>query len=74
MKNDQIVRVVAIGAYVTSLGVFYGLNGSGPVMVPFFGATSPFGLVVILSMVTAFPELLDRLPMGPTRQEKSDDN
>lgn len=68
MKDDQIVRIAAA---VSLAGIYIGhvaFNGSGPVQTP-TGRMSPFFLAVSGELILAFPELLDRLPFGPTRKQ-----
>lgn len=67
MKGDQFVRAVAALGVVVAYGIYVGLNGSGPVSVGFMGEMHPFVITVFSLMTLAFPELLDRFPLGPTR-------
>lgn len=67
MKGDQVVRGIVAASTVTTYGLFVGLNGTGPVEFPYLGQWDPFAAVLCLLMLLAFPELIDRLPFGPTR-------
>lgn len=69
MKDDQFVRAVAAVAVVAAYAIYVGLNGSGPVAVSLLGEMHPFVLTVLCLMTLAFPELLDRFPLGPTRSK-----
>jgi len=74
MKGDQIVRSVAAAGVVAAYGIYVGLNGNGPVAVSLLGEMHPFVMTVFALMTLAFPELLDRFPMGPTRAKDSGKN
>lgn len=69
MKTDQVVRSVAAIGAVATYGLFLGLNGQGPIMsgVPGLGTIHPFALVILALIILALPEVLDRVPVGPTR-------
>lgn len=67
MKVDQSIRL-GFGALVA---VAYGARlvvvGNGTVAL--FGyQINPFALTVLVLLVLAVPETLDRLPFGPTRE------
>jgi hypothetical protein len=67
MRNDQIIRGVAsvlvLGAYLARLR--YIGNGT----VGLFGfEVNTFALTLLVLLVLAVPETLDRLPVGPTRK------
>lgn len=68
MKDDQVVRAVAAVCLVGIYTAHKGLNGTGPVEVPWMGTVAPIVLVTGSLLVLAFPELIDRFPMGPTRK------
>jgi len=67
MKGDQIVRGVSAVCLVGLYGLNVALNGNGPVSLLGMGEVSRFTLVALFLLTLAFPELLDRLPFGPTR-------
>ena len=67
MKDDQIVRIVAMIGLSASLAIFYALNGSGPI-ISGFGEISPFAIVAIAQLLCAVPEIADRFPLGPRRK------
>jgi len=69
MKGDQFVRAVAAVGVVAAYGIYVGLNGSGRVAVSLLGEMHPFVLTMLSLMTLAFPELLDRFPLGPTRKK-----
>lgn len=70
MKEDQIVRI-ACGAFAT---VAYTARlvtyGNGPISI--FGyEPNSFAAVLIVFVILAFPETLDRLPFGPNSKQAS---
>jgi hypothetical protein len=68
VKGDQVVRIAAAVCVVGVYLGFVGLNGHRPIDVGFVGTMDPFALVILAELTLAFPELLDRLPFGPTRK------
>lgn len=69
MKDDQIVRATSAVATVASYGFYVGLNGTGDVMAGFLGTFNPFTAVLGVLLLLAFPELIDRFPVGPQRKQ-----
>lgn len=66
MKADQFVRI-ACGAFVTlAYGARLATVGNGPVV--FLGYEgNPFALTLVILLLLAVPETLDRLPVGPSK-------
>lgn len=69
MKDDQIVRIVVAVCLVGAYYIHVGVNGGGSVSLFGFGPLKPFPFVAFFELVLAFPELVDRLPFGPTRKK-----
>lgn len=69
MKDDQLVRCVAAVCIVVAYSANAGLNGNHPVSLWGLGEIEPFSLTALVLLMLAFPELLDRLPVGPTREK-----
>lgn len=77
MKHDQMVRIAGILSLPLIYAAHVGLNGSGPIKTGIAGEMSPFALVVVAVVILALPEVLDRMPFGPTRappKKPTDDN
>jgi len=72
MKDDQVVRSVAAICSVALYATYLGLNGQGPIMsgVPGVERVHPFAFVLVALLVLALPEVLNMLPVGPTREKK----
>lgn len=74
MRQDQTIRAVGIVAVVALLASRLIAVGNGE--IPFFGfAITPFGLAVVAVFCLALPEVIDMIPVGPTRDrpEEKDD-
>jgi len=69
MRNDQIVRVVTSLSVALMYSSHVAFNGSGPIPVPLMANQSPLVVGVATQLMLAFPELLDRLPYGPNRED-----
>jgi hypothetical protein len=67
MKDDQILRgagiLVATVAYIARLVTI----GNGTVDVLGYAA-NPFALFLVAVVVLALPEVVDKFPLGPTRE------
>ena len=70
MKNDQVIRAVAAVGTVAAYGIHVGLNGGESITVFGTGPYHPFAVTLGVLLVITFPELLDRLPIGPTRTKR----
>jgi len=67
MRQDQTIRAVGIVAVVALLASRLVAVGNGE--IPFFGVQiTPFGLSVLAVFCLALPEVIDMIPVGPTRQ------
>jgi hypothetical protein len=69
MKNDQIIRAVAA---VTVLGAYFvhvGINGGERVNLMLLGTWHPFPITILTILVIAVPEVIDRLPVLPSRKK-----
>jgi len=69
MRDDQIVRVAASFSVALIFASHVAFNGSAPVKVWLLADQSPLFLALATQMLLAFPELIDRLPFGPTRSK-----
>lgn len=67
MKDDQIVRIVVAVCLVAAYFIHVHVNGGESVRLIGVGEMEPFTFVAFFELTLAFPELLDRLPFGPTR-------
>jgi len=74
LKGDQIVRGVTAVCLVAVYGLNVGFNGNGAVDLGVIGSFKPFGLVCLFLLTLAFPELLDRLPYGPSKSSSRSDS
>lgn len=67
MKDDQIVRIAVAVCLVAAYFIHVYINGGEAVRIVGLGEMQPFTLVALFELTLAFPELLDRMPFGPTR-------
>lgn len=74
MKDDQVVRIAAAFSIAIIYASHTAFNGSGPVAVGPIGTMHPFVITVFAELALAFPELIDRLPFGPTRRRERTQN
>jgi len=66
MKTHQVVRVAGIVGLVAAYAVKIAFEGNGPIHVLGYELAG-LGLVGIAVVVITVPEVVDRLPFGPTR-------
>jgi len=70
MKQDQVIRAVAAVAVVAVYGIHVGVNGGESVTVWGTGPYHPFAVTLAVLVVIAVPEIIDRIPFGPTRKKE----
>jgi hypothetical protein len=69
MKDDQIIRAVGCVCIVAAYAVHEIYNGGGPVSLGALGTYSDYGFTIGSVVIIALPEIIDRLPVGPTRKK-----
>lgn len=70
MKDDQIVRIVVAVCLVAGYFIHVAVNGGDQISLFVVGEVEPFSFLCLIELTLAFPELLDRLPFGPTRKNE----
>lgn len=69
MRNDQLVRMVAIAGVSLSYMARVLAVGNGAVETPVIGPTSPFVLLALALVTLALPETAEYFPAGPSRSK-----
>lgn len=69
MKDDQIVRIACALSLIPIYYIHVGVNGGEAVHLFGVGTVQPFTFVATFELMLAFPELVDRLPFGPSKEK-----
>ena len=68
MRSDELLRITALGLItIAYLGRLFAV-GNGPVTILQY-EINPFALAVVGIVVLAMPEIIDRVPFGPSRNK-----